>query len=211
MGVVLARQVLSKQHRYDELEVDSGISSRAVRLPGEVFQASGKSESWIGQVVSTAPKPGWYSPAVSNHNQQQADLEVIKIAASTQSWSALSTMWLGCLCQRKHRILIHRLGTDKWYFAGHHWPDSAVLAWPALHGFMPGPVGPSRHQFFEPDLQVQAPELLSVSCLKDWEAISYLWRSPAWQYAHYPAAHLSMQPAVRAFPKHGHEGFSSKH
>ena len=38
MGVVLARKVLSKQHRYGELEVDSGISSRAIGLPAAAFQ-----------------------------------------------------------------------------------------------------------------------------------------------------------------------------
>jgi hypothetical protein len=204
MGVILARKVLSKQHRYGELEVDSGISSRAIRLPAAAFQQPVNAGSMsMGQVVSTASKPSWYSPSAANYNQQQADLEVLRVAASTNSWDKLSTCWLGCFCQRKHKVLIKLHGTSLWFFAAHHWPDSSVLAWPAVSGLMPGPGAAGSDQYFQPDLSVKKPVLLTMDSLEEWDAISYQWKSPAWQCARYPDAMDSMEPAVRAFPKPG--------
>ena len=42
-----------------------------------------------------------------------------------------------------------------------------------------------------------------MSSTEGWDAISYQWRSPAWQRARYPAAKNAMEPAVRAFPTPG--------
>lgn len=202
-GVVLARQVLSKVHRYHEPPIDAPLSHRSVRLPGSAFQPVDKpaGDFPIGQIVSTVQKSPWYSPSAANWSQAHADLALLRDVSISGSWASLSTAWLGVLCQRKHKILLRRGsgGSEQW-FALHHWSDSAVLVWPALAILLPD----STDICYVPDLRVHAPCLLPVVELSTWEALSFQWRSPAWQLHHYPAlATGGLEPAIRAFGKTG--------
>ncbi len=202
MGVILARQVLSKVHRYQEPTVDAPLSQRCVRLPATAFQPEAKPQKGgfpANQIVSTVAKAPWYSPPANSFTQQHADLALLSDASSSGKWPLLSSAWLGCLCKHKHKILLSKAGQEQKWFALHSWQDSAVLVWPAEEVTIPG----STCKCYTPALNVAQPVMLSMVELDTWQALSFQWKSVAWQYSQYPAALGALRPAIRAFAKPG--------
>lgn len=195
MGVVLAREVLERVHRYDPVPNDLPAVARAIRLPKEAFLApAGRASLPLGKVSSTQASTPWHSSGASNWCQRDADLAMIRQAHSSSSWDRLKFAWLGCVCDGSHCLLVQPPG-DRWYFARHYWTDSAVLALPAVCKTLPE----TSLSCCEPDAAYECPVLLSLTEFEGWHGVRYQWHCPAWQVARSPRAASEWPPAIRAF------------
>ena len=130
MAMPLAKRVLSKVMRYDELEVDGLLPNRCVRLAGDAFQGK-DSEGTLPfkDIVSTKTTPSFYSPGAINWSQPAADLPLIQYANDSHQFKKLRNAWLSVFCQSKHRIVLVKDGVTVG-FAVAHWPDRSGLVIP---------------------------------------------------------------------------------
>ena len=194
MSVAIDRQVLSKMHKFKEVEADEAIDALTARLPKNAYQCSDADASLkdIPKIVSTQASPSWYSPQAVNWSQQHADLHLVAEAHLHNSWAKLKNAWLGCLFQAKHKIIVKT--ADKMIFGGCHFADSAVVAFPARVALQS-----EMLHMFEPDIAGLPPCGMLWACcsLEGVEAVCYKWRSPYSQIMLAPAA-KDLPYAVRA-------------
>lgn len=203
-GVGLARKVMSSVHHYTELVVEDALKLQSVRMPRSSFAPEeGKSSMQFGEVVSTSSTAPWYSPGPPSFCQAHADLQLLLDCHSAGDWKRASLAWLGRLCLGQHRLLVQSLRTSvnsPWLFALHHWADSSVLCWPALERKIVSSGGPSNRDVscYELDVDGGRPMLISIVDVVATQAMTYTWRSPAWQAVAFPAS-KAMPMAIRAF------------
>lgn len=205
MGVVLAKQVLSRQHRYEEVPCDIPTSSKAIRLPKSAFAAEPKLATMnLGSVSGVQSSAPFFSPSAANWTLRDADLVLVRYCYQNNCWSKASTAWLGELCKASHSLLLrHPQETgNKWVFGMHHWRDSCAMGFIAEEVTLPG----SGITAWQPALG-QDPLFFCMVETQGWTAVHYKWRSPAWQCARSGAATLPV--AIRAVAAEENEGEES--
>lgn len=198
---VLSAEVMSRVHKYKEVDVDRRPFQLSATIPKEVFQPGRSSASIpVQKLVGTNTSTPWHSPGPDNFSIGAADLALIEWAHRTNRWGDLQTAWLCTLVRPKHNIVLIEKASGSSWFALRSWPDSCVLAFVAVKGTLP-----TGEDFYEADLSMTEPQLLPFVKLDEWEAIHYTWRAPSWQVARVAAAgqSLALRPALRAFSSSG--------
>lgn len=192
MGVPIARKVLSSVHNFQELQVDQCAPCATAKLGPECFRPSDDSALMpLAPIAGTSQAPSWYAPQARTWSQPAADLHMLSEARRTNCWEALGRTFLGCVFESRHKFVFTTVGSNgQWFFPVHHFPDSVVLAFPAIVV----DIAPKR--FFVPTAGA-TPTLLSVTTWDDIQACSYTWASPASQAA-MGAVAQRLPPAVRA-------------
>jgi hypothetical protein len=194
MSTVLARSVLSKVHRFDDIQVDCAPETLSAKLSPTAFKPDfGTASLPFWKIVGSNSSPTWFSPAATNYSIANADLALVRLGKATGNFSCINTAWLGTVVRVKHHLLIRDTANGgAWCFAVHHWADSCVLLFPAKSGVFPG----SEVQYWEPDLEKEF--LVHPLCSFDGiEAITYTWKAPHWQRAAFPAS-CALPLALRA-------------
>lgn len=196
MASVLARSVLSRVHAFEDVQASASSESATERLSRRCFVPDPEASSLpLGKIVDNRPTTTWVSPNASNICLKDADLELVRYAKNAQDWTIIDRAWQGILLQAKHRIVFRRAGEpEQWFFAGHAWRDSAVVAFPAVSMQLEG----SNETYYERGTALQNPVFFVVADIADIEAVSVSFRSLAWQFAQSAEA-SKLQPKVRAF------------
>lgn len=196
MASVLARGVLGRVHKYEEVETTSAREGASERLPREAFVPSLAASSLpFGKIVDVRATPSWPSPGAANIGLKYADLALVQQASAQGDWSLIDRAWQGCIFQPMHKF-VFRLSAEspQWYFPAHGWRDSAIIAVPAVSCLLPG----TQHLYFEFDLPLREPTFLAINSVLEVIAVPIMFKSPAWQFAESVGAR-SLPVKVRAF------------
>lgn len=200
VGALLERRVLSRVHRYSEVQPDSSAVLRGAAAPPDFFVAKAKEQSVpFSETVGTSSKATWWSPSAERCGTPSADLELLRYAQDGDKWRQIQYAWLGAICRWQHNIIFRRRGEERWYFALGPVGESCVLGWPTKEvQVQQGGIGSS---FFEPIVSEKRPSLFAVCELSPWEGCAFEWHSPAWTARESPAAQQRARVlAVRSSP-----------
>lgn len=201
LTTVLQKRVTSKLHRYVPVLQRSAPAFRGASVPAAAWApcVNKQRAKWKG-LVSAKQSTSWYSPGPDRDAVQHADLAVGRAICATDPprFDLLSSVWIGEVCDKKHKFVMRRPGSDEWFMPLTAIPGSAVLAWPGRIRRLAS--GMNDEVFvFEPEPESVSLEL--VASFADWTARSFLWRSPAYfassmQGGHGVGAPLAVRPVM---------------
>ena len=201
-GALMKQRVLGEVHKYSEISLGAA-PGRDVCLPREAYEsASYKPTIPLGEIITYQSTTEYYSPAAERHAVCYTDLEVIKYVQQHHLHSSVCNLWLGCLLDSRHQVLVRdkRNGSEaSWNFALLHLPASGVLVWPAAA--MPWPGRPGEF-YFQPSTEIKDMSSYFFVALdaESVEAIHFIWRSPSWMAKHCPGAEPGDNVGMRAVP-----------
>ena len=141
-GVPIAKNVLSKQHKFEEIPIDGQLDNKSGKLAQSVFQPVKQSQHDAGllpfnEIAGTNQRPNWYFTDSQNISRGAADIHLGRCVAKrdpslrVKEFATLQTSWLGHLVDANHKRVFTE-GDGAWQFALNHWQDSVCLVWPAL-------------------------------------------------------------------------------
>lgn len=118
------------------------------------------------------------------------DLHMLRLAKGDESFGSLANACWGTLFVLGHHLVVKKRGCatgQGWYFPLYHFQDSSILAWPAVvHDFVQDK---KRGVSFTPAPAsfVSDVQDLFLACADpdQWEAYSFVWRSPLWQWQNF--------------------------
>ena len=103
------------RHKFDTVDVDSALSTKADKLSNEHFRPLMRKASLeFGKIVSSNPTPSFYSPKAIVNNTPTADLALFKEFQRTKNPDVFEYAGCNAICDARHHIMIqHRSETDK--------------------------------------------------------------------------------------------------
>lgn len=196
-GILLDRDVAGRVHRFQTVSPDAGMEKQSIVLQKASFQPlSTESSMKFGDIAGTKQKPSWYTCGANDLARISGDIQLMHDCRAAGDASLVAFAWLGQMCSASHCLLVKKVGTEAWYFAMGHISDSAVVVWPAILREVSGQQ--SGAQYAELDMSVDQVMLVPVLSATDWLAMSFRWRSPAWQNTTWSTSAGRLAPAVRA-------------
>lgn len=204
MRTILGSDLMSKRHRFKEVEVDMMNTKKSDAVTKAAFMPDIKQASMaFSEIVTSSSTAPYWSPCAQGLSAPAADLKVMQETAP--SFAAASTCWLGALFNIKHRFAFQTRSevassSARWWLPLDHCDHSAILAWPCTM------VRCSQNGdcYFEPDLSVREPQLLVITSLAGIRAHAIQWRSPACQFrayqVHFRGASLGVRPFALGGP-----------
>ena len=204
MGACLARNVLSKVHRFKEIEVSAASSKKRKLLPKDAYQAPCRRASMpFGKITSTKQAPDFYSPGAVNICQKYADLPLALEMKKQNKVQLPDSAWLGAIFNCRFKLIFRLPGDSQWYYGGHHFAESSCIVVPAVIGKLPG----AELVYFQPDVRhiatTTSPTVLPITSIKDIDCYHYRSRSPMWQHLESGGAADVLPSAVRDFSASG--------
>ena len=169
----IQRQVLSKLHRYQEIEHDDvelfADDPRKIPLSPYTPKKANASDPAICTIQSTRQKAYWPSYMPQSSLALVARSVVMKDACGSGTWHNVCHHWLSCLLDIN--MLVRRHGSHDWLMSLGSVTGVAGLALPA----QPVSVGTQVCYKIATGLQMQ---WLSVCGISEWEDALVAWRSP---------------------------------
>ena len=180
----IAKKVLSKQHKLEEIPIDGQLDHKSEKLAQSVFQPVKQSQHDanllpFNEISGTNQRPNWYSTDSQNISRGAVDIQLGRCVAKrdpslrVKEFATLQTSWLGHFVDAKHKLVFTE-GDGALYFALHHWQDSVCLVWPALRQTFADKV------YFQPKLD-EGPKFLHIYKLDTVKCHTFTWKSPAFQ------------------------------
>ena len=116
-GVPIAQQVLSKQHKVEEILIDGQLDHKSGKLAQSVFQPVKQSQHDAGllpfnQISGTHQRPNWYSTDSQNISRGAADIQLGRCVAQrdpslrAKEFATLQTSWLGHFVDAEHKLVL---------------------------------------------------------------------------------------------------------
>lgn len=178
LATVLLKKAASKLHRYTPVLHRGAPAVRGASVPLEAWTpADKKNTKWKG-LVTTKSSTSYYSPGADRDAVQYADLELGRLICQTDPprFALLASVWVGEVCDKAHKFVLHRPGSAEWFMPFSAIPGSSVLVWPGTVGRAEG--GNDDVFFFVP--APTSPTMLLVADFQEWTARSFTWRSPVY-------------------------------
>lgn len=196
---LIQKEVVNKVHHYAAPASKGDIFDRNTAFPKAAFASSVKDASLpLEQIEGSSPNPPWYSPGADNHCMQYADLHLQHELANRNKLAQLKHLGSNSSLLRGRNLMLRKKGAPSparpWMLSLGDMGDSAALAWPAEACDIEG----TELKWFS--FVGAASKRLHWVCLLDlaeWEACTFEWRSPAWQFVAHPSL-VALRPAVRA-------------
>jgi len=137
-AVALEAPLLQQVHRYKTIVPDIPVLGRKTgALNADTFNAQqSKSSMPLGKIEGTTSPAPWWSPKPENYTVPVADLFMLRQCAAAGDMGLLGDAWVGALLDCSHKLAIKFESEScthpgsHWYVPLHHFPGSAVLAWP---------------------------------------------------------------------------------
>lgn len=193
-------QVPWRIHRYDKPLVQ-GLPVRRAAIPKNAFRprAADASMDFRG-IIKGGAKPTGHSPSTEQYNGPFADLHMIRELCKNlgENMQRLQHSWLGGLLKFKHRIAIREIGSGQWLCPLRAEQGSTVLVWP----MSAGRCSLTGHQHsFRLDNSVSEPWFIVVWSPTEWEAVDFVFHSPAWVAKNRPQQHVMRESCFWSLPK----------
>ena len=200
MGVVLAKEVIQKRHKFDPVPSGSFAAGLANKLPKDAFRAP--SDSWSdhwGSIASTHSSTEWYSPGATSWCTPVADLICLQHVDAIKDTNTLRYAWQGSLFQFSHGFVFKNVGSgqpqEQWYVPGLHMSDSCIICWPmAKKATSAGDIYFEPMNITEPCL-LPPPNLLSKGVV----TMPVSWLSWGHQWHKFADAKGILSPQIRCF------------
>lgn len=133
MASALVAKVLSKRHKYRELNVDENATLGKSKPPVDAFSPHKDMTSIeFHKLVSTSQATDWYSPGSENWQVRIADMACLRVARARREWSILARVWMGTFCRPRHHIAWKKDRSESWSFPVLNFKDSAVMMVPIV-------------------------------------------------------------------------------
>lgn len=186
-------QVPSSEYSFGALEAASVVPGRVQRLPRDAFRHEAQKQSLaFADIKKGGGAPPWYTSVADNHAVPTADLQMIHDAVAGPSFESkvMSNAFVGAVVDHRHRFVFRRTSGGAWLMPLNHMSESAALVWPMVGRSMPGY---PDSLYFSPQVDLQAPVLISMYDLDMWEGVAYEAQSPASQWLDFPKARSSLK------------------
>lgn len=197
----LSSNVVSERHHFRDVAADVSFGRQQLFLDKDAFIS--KMESWslnFRKVQSTSDAPSWYSPGATTWITPCADLVMLRaIDNQGLAWCYADLAWMGCLLTLEHLVVFRYTQEPSktgYYMGLQHIESSCLLCWPVVRYTVPGH---SDAVYFDPVKTLLEPCLLLICEIKKMEACKVEFRSPLWQWQHFPKARGLMIQHTRLF------------
>ena len=204
--ILRRREVLTSVHHYKAIDVTTGAPVRTTYMKDEVFEpAPGKCSVDCKNVTTLVSSTTYYSPSATRHAVKYGDIFALRDATRAGTLNRLPNLFLGSLATASNLLILRRKASvfpddGMVFFALDHLPASVALAWVAVKVEVPGHPGVEA---YVPSVVEQRYCPLPITDLKEWEAVTYVWRSPSWQRFHFRGVPLGFCDCIRAIVPEG--------
>lgn len=198
MRSILALELQTVRHRYEPVEVDSIRAKKSDVLSRDAFQAQRVERTLkFEELVSSSSSTSWWPPTAQGLSAPAADLQVIRDIAP--KFHLFSQCFLAKLFHFKHGFVFRRVppvggASDVWWMPMESCDDSALIVWPFKRIELP-----SGQSYFDPVLDIDGPQLVTIITLDGFEAVPIVWRSPVYQAVTLGAFFGSKKISIRPF------------
>lgn len=192
-ATLIDKKVISEVYRFVEVEPSCAASARTEKLVPTAFKPAMRDTKLekMKQVVGATPssRPSWYSRGVEGLSVEHADLALMRWAVQNRKIDAVSSSWLSCFLRSEHLIIVRTcLGErpGRWVLPLLDSPGSAAMVWPLKEWSAPGK---ASEKYYTLDLEGVGVDdcFFSIVDLDMVESFPFVWRSPLWMAAKYPA------------------------
>lgn len=183
-------QVPWRVHRYDKPPSKGAVARRA-SIPKSAFRPRLTDASMDFKIIiKGGAKTEWYSPATEHYQAPFADLRLIDELLKLQPMDLekAKKTWVGGLMTYVHCIVVRVTGTGEWLLPLRAEQGSACLMWPLRTDACS--IG-GHTMRFSLAADLSEPVLRSVWDYNEWEACTFVFRSPAWVAKSCLTAHRS--------------------
>lgn len=199
MAIAWARKVVAVRHAYQQVEPSVPVARRNMKLTGACFgQQPSKPSLDLGGISSASAQAAWFSPSPASVSAPAVDLALFR-DAKEQGVTDMNFALLGCFCSAQHLVAVRRIGGKgrrfDWHVGLLHMSGSAIVGWPA--SVEPAP-GAGNASVVTLRRECTDPSVFGIFTWEGLEAVSFCWRSWAWQVSSLPGAVRSWRPALRA-------------
>jgi hypothetical protein len=193
-AAMLAKGVPERVHRFTPIKPDTRADKSAA-LSQDAFVANeDRCSVPVGDIVSSKQTPDFTTCGAENLCRSIVDLQVMRDLERGAGFQRFDACWLGGMCIWEHNLAMRKVGfEDSWVLPLNHWSDSGIYGWPIKREQFAG----YEQFYYVPQRGLRKQHLLSVTNLDEWLAVSFEWRSPAWQFVTVPDAYRVLAPAVR--------------
>ena len=198
-GVVLARKLLDKKHKYSTVSSLGSLVRRTQRLTKEAFgKRMQKPTLNLEGIQTTTAKAPYFSPLADNVSTPTADLPLIRMCFRHHNMQLLHDAFLGVFCVAKSKLIFRNKGSKDdafdWVLPLTHFHTSSALAMPCHIQPLPNA---ARFQQVVPKRDIKEPTVIPIVSWQKITARPYKFRSWAWQHAHIPNADAHVKPGTR--------------
>ena len=185
-------KLLSTKHHFNDVEPAPWAACRNAALPESSHRADFRQTPSVFREISNyKDKTAWYSPRADQLPIQWLDLLLRQRALELDDMHLVQFTWLGGLLSKSRQVIFRRKGngeatTSAWLLPIGVVEGSGVAVLPLLENITDGPDGQIFH--YVPDFAkpwATRDMWQFIWDLKQWEAKSVAWKSPAWQHKHY--------------------------
>lgn len=143
------------------------------KMPDSMFKPKlSKAPEWVTEIVSSKPKPSWFTSGPAGGNIVFADLRLMEVANEQHRWDVIEKgAQLSQVC-RDAQVAIRQVGGGRWFMCLGDVVGEVVLGWPALAVCEGDKV---LSVSFDPK---GVPEMLLVYDHTQWDAVAYQCVSP---------------------------------
>ena len=179
--IPVQQKVASKLYDYTEVDYkdidrcDPAVSKKA--LPARFFKPLQKETKLdLKPLVGHTQKVPWTSFNAQSMSMQYSDIEALRQAHLTGSWSSLGNTWLSLACPAGQ--LIRKCG-GQWFWSLGCMGMSALIAWPALEH--KGPKGKFTYSIKLDGVSYEDLVWFPITDLADYESVHIQWAGPLQQ------------------------------
>lgn len=177
-STLVDHKILSREHRYDEIEWMSASVPRGVAASGlnGLYGEKRKDASMDFKSIVGYGRTDYHNPSTETELRSTADIQLALHCFEKQDWAKSQTSWLALLARVPRLCVKGPSPGDRWHFALGDLGGSVALAWPALRM-----VGSDGSECFAPAGSIPSEDLqlLVISDLAGWSGVKYKWCSPA--------------------------------
>lgn len=200
--VLQRRHLVDHVHHYRAPRPEGSSPNRIIRVPASIFGGKlGCTSIDFSKVSSLKAKADFLSTSAELHCLQFFGQALMDFVLRRGCFDKIKNTFLNVMVNVDHMIIMREVletggrGIPK--FAISSWPGSIGIGWPAYEHDLPGLPGIKCFSLSEDhDLDDLAIPLIDVT---HWEAVPFVWRSPAWQQSQFPAAKWPSW-SIKAFP-----------
>ena len=179
-------RIFDGRHKFSIPDFAGQPLKRDARLPDAVFVANssalavGEDKALDLREIIGYGQPSWYSPGAATLNACFCDLALFEDLEARKQLNLAGSAWLSCFLDGTN-LLVRRKAKSEgeeacWYFAIGCVDGSASIVWPAREKPLVG----THSKAYQPSSDVTHVHWATVVRLCDWEAVSFVWRSPLW-------------------------------
>jgi hypothetical protein len=200
MEVCLDKEVVTAVNKYTKPPtLAASQSSRLTAAPPELFSpVLGGTDYDLTGIASYSAKKSWYGTNTERDGLQYSDRHITRFCGERRAYDKQGDAWLSVFVNPTFDVLIRarqlNTGAVPTFFCLDHIPGGVGFGWPALLISVPGHLGALA---WEPDPNGSITPLVIVDP-GHWQAVTYEWKSPAWQFENWPGARGHLPHAGRA-------------